>query len=264
MKAFTVTANSVTVGFRVQQESHQHVELGASGPHTNVLWIALAPEEWPANVPRVYDCRYKFTAPKSAKQTKGVLIAPVPEADGQKQKSRHRPGVYADDLADALVVADIRGKEGEEAFWTTARPAPLPCPLRNKNGFTRDVCPLCGEPYDGEQHPDKGRHFDYRPFPPHLVDIVIEGWVRYKRSHREYPSVRRPPWARVYLLHMKPGGVFRVDRSFGSDHDTNERIVRWTGTHMELGTPDELLHKNPVVTDDQEPTSSSEDQPTAT
>ena len=234
MKTFTLTAHSITVGLRVQEDARPHVGLGVPGKHQTALWVVLAEEEWKGRViPRKLERTSVLRIPPIKKERSEGTILLAPEMDD------HRFLVKADNASDALVLADIRGKEGASALWTMARKAPQPCPMRGMNGATHPSCPMCSVRFENGRHPDRGTAMDHGPFPPTGISIIKKGWIRYKGKHPTFPRIKEPPWAQIFLLHMQPGAIFRVDRGYEKGA-ANERVVRWTGEQLELGSAEQL------------------------
>lgn len=226
MRLFTVRATSVIAGFRVHLDPYQHVRMGEPGEHETALWIPLAPREWTGDERRISRASAKLVGTKP-KQT--LMLSPQSD-----ELDKH-----VED--NALVLVDIRGRVDGETSWTTARTAPRPCPMQGQSMGTPE-CPLCLARQSGRKHPLKGAFRDYGAFPPHGVHIVRKGFIRSKGSHPTHPNLAAPPWTQVYLLRMKPGAIFRVHRGYDKGV-ANERLIRWTGEAIELGTKSEILEE---------------------
>ncbi|KKM05487.1 hypothetical protein LCGC14_1753660 [marine sediment metagenome] len=234
MRTFTVTAHSVIVGFRVHMGPFPHVRMGNIEEHQTALHLPIARDEW-RNPPRhIKQCGWRWVQPRKKERTDMQLLL-TPEKKSNSKRSNH-----------ALVLVDIRGKEGGTAAWTTARKSTHTCPLTQSNGGTLVQCPLCWGEYVRGHHPPRGEYFDYGPFPIPGVGIVKKGHIRYTGSHPVYPNNNTPEWAQVMLLDMEPGAIFRVHRGYEKGI-ANERFVRWNGSHIELGTHEELLDKHLIV-----------------
>lgn len=226
MKLFTVTAHSVVVGMRVYKDPYPHVRMGEPSENQTAAWIPLH-DQWP--VPIQHRLERASIRPNRKKKPNGPTHLLVPERDDDKPDH-------------ALVLVDIRGKEGGEAIWTHARKSRRHCPMRGMNGGEYIQCPLCHTDYVNGRHPNSGDFMDYAPFPPRKVNIVVKKWIRYVPSHPEWGGIENPPWTQIHLLELHPGAVFRVHRGYDKGI-ANERIIRWTGEDLELGTARELLEE---------------------
>jgi hypothetical protein len=229
--------------------------MGDPGDFQTSFWIPLDQQTWTTPPRRVIRCRPKLLPPKGNYSNPSLMLAaniPLSKEETLAEIDRRRKNIYPytllGDDGDALVLVDIRGKPGGEAVWTSARTAPRICPLRNHNGGGYDQCPLCSTSYVDGRHPNEGRFLDYAPFPPPLVEVIKAGHIRYK-SHPEWGDMSEPPWARVYLLHLKPKATIRIHRGYDKGQ-ANERFIRWTGEQMELGSADEILDQRPVSQDE--------------
>lgn len=124
MRTYTVTAHSVIVGIRVYKDPFPHIRMGNIDAHQTALRVPLAPHEWTAPPARIKRCGWRWIkSSKKERSEKQLLLTPETKAQATARKSKH-----------ALVLVDIRGKEGGTAAWTTARKAPHPCPLIDMNG----------------------------------------------------------------------------------------------------------------------------------
>jgi len=255
MKAFTVTAHSVTLGIRVHSDPFPHVSMGEPGDFQTSFWIPLDQQTWTSPPRRIIRCRPKLIPPKEGLTHPSLMLAanvPMSKEEALVEADRRRKSIYPytilGDDDDALVLADIRGKPGGEAVWTSARTAPHICPLRNHNGGGYDQCPLCNTTYIDGRHPNEGKFKDYTRFPPPLIEVIKTGHIRYK-ADPDWGDMSKPPWGRIYLLRLKPRAIFRVHRGYDKGQ-ANERFVRWTGEHMELGSAEEILDQRPLSQDE--------------